>query len=182
MNRTMANGPAADGSAPVMDAGQFDALYRQNVGSIHRYAASRLGVHEGEDVTAEVFHAAVRAIQSGVDVNGAWLMAVVKNKVIDHWRRTERRDKKLHLIWSDEGQPEPHEGLFSRLSQQQVVSVLDRLSERHRLLLMLHYVDGYTAADLAELSGGTPVAVESALARARRSFRSLWEEVEARNA
>ena len=182
MNSRMANEPAHGGAGPVLDAGRFDALYRQNVGVIHRYAAARLGTHEGEDVTAEVFHAAIRALQSGVDVNGAWLMAVVKNKVIDHWRRAERRAGKLHLIWTADGQPEPHEGLFAELDQRQVVQVLDRLSERHRLLLMLHYLDGYTAADLAEISGGTPAAVESALARARRSFRSLWSEAEARNA
>ena len=175
--------PAEDSAAPVLDAASFDALYRQNVGDIYRYAASRLGVEEGEDVTAEVFHAAIRAIGDGVQVNGAWLMAVAKNKVIDHWRKLERRERKLHLIWGgDPGQPEPHEGLFAAMDRKRVVDILDQLSERHRLLLMLHYIDGFTANDLAELSGDTPSAIESALARARRAFRSLWQEAEARNA
>ncbi len=175
--------PAEDSAAPVLDAASFDALYRQNVGDIYRYAASRLGIEEGEDVTAEVFHAAIRAIRDGVQVNGAWLMAVTKNKVIDHWRRLERRERKLHLIWGGEGsQPEPHEGLFAAMDRQKVLDVLDQLSERHRLLLMLHYIDGFTANDLAELSGDSPSAIESALARARRAFRSHWSTVEAKNA
>lgn len=179
----MALMPAEDPAVPVLDAASFDALYRQNVGDIYRYAASRLGVEEGEDVTAEVFHAAIRAIRDGVQVNGAWLMAVAKNKVIDHWRRLERRERKLHLIWGgDTGLPEPHEGLFAAMDRKRVVDVLDQLSERHRLLLMLHYIDGFTANDLAELSGDSPTAIESALARARRAFRGLWNQAEAKNA
>lgn len=183
MKEWMASVPAEDSAAPVLDAASFEALYRQNVGAIYRYAASRLGIEEGEDVTAEVFHAAIRASQKRVDVNGAWLMAVAKNKVVDHWRKLERREKKLHLVWSDtRQQPEPHENLFTALDRKNVLEVLERLSERHRLLLMLHYVDGYTAGDLAELAGGSVASVESALARARRSFRSHWVELEARNA
>lgn len=179
----MAPMPAEDSAAPELDAGSFDAFYRENVGAVYRYAAARLGTAEGEDVTAEVFHAAIRALNEGVEVSGAWLMAVVKNKVIDHWRRLERRDKKLHLVWDAEGrQPEPHESLFAAIDRRRVVEVLERLSERHRLLLILHYVDGYTARDLAELSGVTPTSIESALARARRSFRAFWTESEARNA
>lgn len=175
---------SAEGSAvPVLDGGPFDALYNENVGAVYKYATSRLGVEEGEDVTAEVFHAALRAIQQEVNVTGAWLMAVVRNKVIDQWRRTERRERKLHLIWEgDSPQVEPHEGLFAAVDRENVLEVLHRLSERHRLLLMLHYVDGYTANDLAEMSGGTGAAVESALARARRAFRSHWTELEKRNA
>lgn len=175
---------SAEGSAaPALDGGLFAVLYSENVGVVYRYATARLGVEEGEDVTAEVFHAALRAIQQDVNVNGAWLMAVVKNKVIDQWRRTERRERKLHLIWESEGsQMEPHERLFAAVDRENVVEVLHRLSERHRLLLMLHYVDGYSAKDLAEMSGGTGAAIESALARARRSFRSHWTELEKRNA
>ena len=178
----MAPIPAEDSAVPVLDAAFFDALYRDNVGVIYRYAASRLGIEEGEDVTAEVFHAALREIRQGVEVNGAWLMAVVKNKVIDQWRRLERRENKLHLIWVADEQTEPHEGLFAALDRERVGEVLGRLSDRHRLLLMLHYVDGYTAKELADLSGGGEAAIESALARARRSFRAHWKTSEKKNA
>jgi RNA polymerase sigma-70 factor (ECF subfamily) len=107
-------------------------------------------------------------------------MAVVKNKVIDHWRRLERRERKLHLVWAGDGaQPDPYERVFAAADRQKVVEVLERLSERHRLLLMLHYVDGHSARELAEISGGTSVAVESALARARRAFRGHWSDLEA---
>ena len=183
MREVMAPVPAESSAVPALDAGVFDALYRQNVNAVYRYAASRLGQEEGEDVTAEVFHAAIRALARGDEVSGAWLMAVAKNKVIDHWRKTERRDRKLHLVGAaDSKQAEPHEDLFAAIDRAHVIEALDRLSERHRLLLMLHYVDGYTAPHLAELSGSTPAAIESALARARRAFRAHWIELEARNA
>ena len=111
-------------------------------------------------------------------------MAVARNKVIDHWRKTERRDRRLHLVGAgDAPQPEPHEdsvrgdrpGARRRRLSIACPNVI-------RLLLMLHYVDGYTAPHLAELSGSTPAAIESALARARRAFRAHWTELEARNA
>lgn len=158
--------------SPTLDS--FEELYRRHVGEVYSYAASRVGPDEAEDITAEVFHAAARAVirtESG-DVTPAWLMTVARNKVIDHWRRSERRQGKLHLLRALGDTPDPSERVIAAAESDRVVMALEDMSKRHRLLLMLHYVDGLSAPDLADRLGLTISAVESALARARRSFRS----------
>ena len=47
MKEVMAPIPAESSAVPAVDAGFFDALYRDNVKAVYRYAASRLGQEEG---------------------------------------------------------------------------------------------------------------------------------------
>ena len=157
----------------------FESLYNEMLPAVYRYATARLGRPTGEDVTSEVFHAAARAIGEGRSevVTQAWLMSVVKNKVIDHWRKEERRGQLSHLV-------EPRaDDLVERSAESvasaqwsDVMATLDKLPMRYRSLLMLRYVDDLTVAELAAQTGLTEAAAESALARARRAFRSVFEE------
>lgn len=158
-------------------ADSFEELYRRHVGDVYSYAASRVGRDEAEDITADVFHAAARAVIRGDSgqVTPAWLMAVVRNKVIDHWRRRERRHGKLHLLRAIGNTADPSEHVIADAESHRVIMALEKVSKRHRLLLMMHYVDGLTSRELADLLGLTIVAVESALARARRSFRAHFD-------
>lgn len=56
-----------------------------------------------------------------------------------------------------------------------VLAALDRITPRHRNLLVAHYVDGMPIPELADLMGQSVVALESALARARRSSRTQYD-------
>jgi RNA polymerase sigma-70 factor (ECF subfamily) len=155
----------------------FEELYRRHVGEVYSYAASRVGRDEAEDITADVFHAAARAVVHGDsgEITPAWLMTVTRNKVIDHWRRRERRHGKLHLLRAIGNTVDPSDRVIAAAESHRVVLALEKVSKRHRMLLMMHYVDGLTAPELAGLLGLTTVAIESALARARRSFRSHFD-------
>lgn len=155
----------------------FEELYRGHVGEVYSYVASRVGRDEAEDITADVFHAAGRAVIRGDrgEVTPAWLMTVARNKVVDHWRRQERRHGKLHLFRAIGNSADPSERVIADAESHLVIEALEKVSKRHRMLLMMHYVDGLTAPELADLLGLTVVAVESALARARRSFRSHFD-------
>ncbi len=152
----------------------FEAVYRSMLPTVYRFCTARLGRAEGEDVTSEVFHAAAIAWSDGrrAQVSDAWLMAVARNKVIDRWRKAERRDNLAHLV-----RPRRDELIEFPADWQatprraQVLGALDALSPRHRRLLIAHYVDGIPVPELAEQLGLGTSAVESALARARRAFR-----------
>ncbi len=156
----------------------FDAVYRANVRGVYSFAKARLGPTDAEDVVAEVFHAAVVAFRSGRDemVTPAWLMAVTRNKVIDRWRKAERRMAKAHLLrpptfatlppqWNDDERREV------------VLATLDRLKQRHRALLILHHVEGLPIADIAQETGTSVAATDSALGRAREAFRREYAKV-----
>ena len=125
-----------------------------------------------------MFHAAALAYaRNGPEaVTRPWLFAVARNKVIDRWRKATRAKARLELAvprredlvdfpddWSDDERREA------------VLEALNNISSRHRTLLVLHHVDGMTVRELAEAADETPSAIESALARARRAFRRVYE-------
>ena len=126
-------------SPPIVDS--FETIYRSQVAAVFGYAAARLGRGAAEDITAEVFHAAVQRIRSGADVSPAWLMTVTRNKVIDHWRRAERQQRWLRLVHSVKEAPDPAHEVAAGEMRRDIVAALDQ-SSKHRLLLLLHYVDG----------------------------------------
>jgi RNA polymerase sigma-70 factor (ECF subfamily) len=58
----------------------------------------------------------------------------------------------------------------------ELVAALQRLSRTQRAAVVLHYVEGYPANEIAELVGSTPAAVRVHLMRARRRLRRLLKE------
>lgn len=166
---------------PIHTADQqlMDDIYRANAGRVYSFARNRLAEEDAVDVMSEVFCAAALAVRDdNVDaVTTSWLMAVTRNKVYDHWRKAYRRKAKKHLV---QGRKEDHVTVpldwYEDPRRPRVVSALDRLTPRHRSLLVLHHIDGMSIAELAEASGETRRAIESALARARRRFATLYKE------
>lgn len=160
------------------DVASFEALYRKMLPVVHRFAATRLGEADGEDVASEVFHAAAVALRDGRSetVTPAWLMAVTRNKVIDRWRTAERRSAILLL---NRGRTEDHVDFPSDWSsdprREDVLAALDRCRSSDRTLLVLHYLDGMPAPALAEAMSCSVSAMESRLARARRAFRRHYQ-------
>ena len=178
MNRVMLYRCAREGddsmTADEAAIAAFDRLDEAEFETVHRYACARLGRAEGEEVTAEVFHAAAIACTDGdVDaLTGAWLMAVTRNKVIDRWRKAQRARARRHLLRArkEDLVEEMPDRLTRNETRAAVRDALDRLNSRPRGLLILHYVDGMSVPDIATSLDDTVRAVESALARARRSF------------
>lgn len=154
------------------DAEEFERMYRANVRLVYSYTRARVGEDDGADITADVFHAAVVAFRTGHadTVTTPWLMAVTRNKVIDHWRKAQRRKTKAHLLALRQDDIQEHFELAS-LDREELLRVLDQLSDRHRMLLILHHVDGMSLRELADALETSEPAVRSALARARRAFR-----------
>lgn len=168
--------PVMDEDTGSVPAG-FGALYERSVDLVHSYARTRLGPTEAEDVTSEVFHAALVALRSGRGeaVTEAWLMAVVRNKVIDRWRAAERHMRKHHLLVRRDAPPGPDWAPDDGVER--LLCALDEVSTRHREVLVRHYVDGFPMDEVADQMGTTLEGARSVLARARRALRTAYEEV-----
>ena len=166
---------ANGGGKPPLRA--LEDVYRANVRLVYGYAAARLGRAEGEDVTGEVFQAAALAFAEGRanQVTPPWLMAVTRNKVIDRWRRAEQRMGKAHLLEQAGEVVGPLQLSLDRERRDQVLDTLSALNGRHRMLLVLHYLEGQSVPEMAAALGESVRTVESALARARRRFRTIYE-------
>lgn len=131
----------------------------------YQYTGNRA---DAEDILQDVFLKLLRAFQTGDDNRlKAWLIRVTINRSKDFLRAKKRRRETL---LNDYAQPEPH-GEHS-----EVFEALGKLSERDRNALYLHYYEGYTAKEIAEITGDKERAVTKRIARARIKLKDFLEE------
>ena len=156
-------------------AADFVDLYDRSLVEVYSYLLSR--VHDrplAEDLTQEVFLAGARRAASGQTVEMAWLIAVARNKLVDHWRAQARRDRKLHQVQSAAPvtvMPAPD----TTIDEGHAAEVLAGLNPTYRLALVLRHVDQLAVPDVAHHLGRTVAATEQVLSRARTAFRRAYE-------
>lgn len=165
--------PVAAGTATaVLD------LYDRALPEVHGYLLSRCRDSQvAEDLTSDTFLAAVSAVRRGTvpDLTVAWLITVARNKLVDHWRRQEREERKLRLVHNEAGD-EVSDGWDEHVDAEVAHRVLAGLGAHHRSALSLRYLDGLPVAEVAEALGRTLHATEALLVRARIAFRRAYEE------
>jgi RNA polymerase sigma-70 factor (ECF subfamily) len=174
--------PEDFGSAVVRDDdAALEELYTSELPGIFSFAAARVGRTDAEDVAAEVFHAAAVAFGDGrsEQVTKAWLFTVARNAIIGRWRRDTRRKAIVHLAFNGRVNDTAFPADWTEDPRREaVLEALNHLSPRHRTLLVLHHIDGMRVRELAEATGQSERAMESALARARRAFRTHYQQEE----
>jgi RNA polymerase sigma-70 factor (ECF subfamily) len=153
------------------------ALYDRALPQVYGYLLPRCGsAAVAEDVTAETFLAAVTAVQRDtVDtLTVAWLVGVARHKLVDHWRRQAREERKLQLVHDEPG-PTDEDPWDDLLDATCAHEALGRLGAHHRSALTLRYLDGLSVPECAEHLGRSVHATEALLVRARIAFRRAYE-------
>jgi len=176
MSATTRSGDADDGNG---HGGALLAIYDEAVVDVYRYFHRRCRNRSvAEDLTTETFLAAVESIERGVveTVTPAWIIGIARFKLVDHWRRLEREQRRLTAVEA-EPPPTPEHDWDVQLDVLVTQDVLGDLGEHHRTALTLRYVDDLPVAEVADLLDRTLHATEALLVRARRAFRSRYEEV-----
>ena len=103
-----------------------------------------------------------------------WLLGVARHKLADHYRR---RQDRLSVPLAQLPEPvETSDDWNAELDRMVAESVLARLSEPHRTVLVLRYMDDCSVPECAELIGRTVHATEALLVRARRAFKQQYPE------
>ncbi len=167
---------------PTIDHGtRLLEIYDHAVGEVYTYLRSRCGHRVlAEDLTAEAFLAAVGQIERGrVDeVTVAWLIGIARHKLLDEWRRAARSPRSEPLDDADALQisVDGDEMWDAVIDQHLVGDVMDALGPHHRSALVLRYFDGLAVPDVAAQLGRTVDATETLLVRARRRFRTVYEQ------
>lgn len=156
-----------------------DALlagYDRALPQVYGYLVARCGSPAvAEDLCSETFLAAVSAIEAGTlrQPTVAWLIGVARHKLVDHWRRQAREDRRLHAVADlTETVDDPWD---VRLEVAHAHHVLAELGPHHRSALVLRYLDGLSVPEVAAALGRTVHATEALLVRARRAFRHAYE-------
>lgn len=149
-----------------------DALARQYAAAVYRLAYVRTGSQaDAEDVMQEVFLHLIRAkpVFSSQEHAKAWLLRVAANCVSDLFR----------LPWRKREEPLDEETVV--LAGPETGGVMEAvlsLPVRYRIPIHLHYYEGYSVAEIAEITGKSEGTVKTRLFRARSLLRDKLNENE----
>jgi RNA polymerase sigma-70 factor (ECF subfamily) len=167
---------------PMLDHGAtLLEIYDDAVAEVFVYLRARCGGRAmAEDLTSDTFLAAVGQIRRGaVDtVTIAWLIGIARHKLVDEWRREARRPHTQPLDdRGDHSHPRDGDDTWDVVIDQHLVGhVMAELGPHHRSALTLRYFDGLPVAEVAAHLGRTVEATETLLVRARRRFRTVYEQ------
>jgi RNA polymerase sigma-70 factor (ECF subfamily) len=155
------------------------SMYERALPQVYGYLCARTeSPAVAEDLTSETFLAAADAVKRDAvpDLTVAWLITVARNKLVDHWRRQEREERRRFQLLEQPVESDADDDADERFQRVRVHAVLIELGAHHRAALTLRYLDGLSVPDVADHLGRTVHATEALLVRARRAFRARYHE------
>ena len=143
-----------------------EQLIRTYGATVYRLAyAQTRSRHDADDIFQEVF---LRVTQHHPVFDSeahekAWLLRVTLNCLKSHWRAAWRR----HDVPLDERIP------FPAPEENALDEALRQLAPKYRAAVHLFYYEGYSAEEIARMTGEKPSAIRTRLTRARAQLRDL---------
>lgn len=120
-----------------------------------------------------------------------WLFRIVNNTFLDEMRKRQRRPQSAFsldaAVTTEEGEiqgelpsrePGPADQLLEREAELAIERALQSLKPDYRIVLILCDVQGYSYAEIADITGLKLGTVKSRLSRARQAFRKELLQVE----
>jgi RNA polymerase sigma-70 factor (ECF subfamily) len=161
------------------DESAYRALLAVHLAPLNRYARRMLGDRdEADDVTQEVFVRlwtdAHRYCPEAARLT-TWLHRIAHNLCVD-WQRRHGRISLAGDALPQETTLGPEVDLAEAARARRVREAVDALPERQRSALVLCHYQGLGNREAAEIVGVSVEALESLLARARRTLRRALEE------
>jgi len=139
---------------------EFEALYRQHVQAVYRFALSIVRRKDvAEDLTSEAFLALHREIAS-IDPSQlpGWLLTVVRNRARDLWRHQQVEER-----YAVDRRPSIPTATAPTPPLEDWMLAGEGLKPVHRLCVMLRYVSGMTRSEIAAETGLTETQVKGHL-------------------
>lgn len=100
----------------------------------------------------------------------AWLYAIARYKLVDHYRR---RGVRKHVPL-DEAEEQPgHDRLTGHLAGMDVERLLNELPEKQRAAIQLTRLEGYSIAEAALMSGQSPSGIKIGVHRGMKRLMAL---------
>ena len=172
------------GSFEQTQRANFEKLLRPHMDRLYRFAFRLTGSKaEAEDLFQDVLLKSFSRLEELVDVRepGSWLCRVMYNHFIDNRRRFARArlvsvsESQLpgQSIESVAGDDDPA-GDRERLDNvMRLERALTALSDKHRLVVLLHDSEGYKLEEIHQMTGDPLGTIKSRLHRARARLREL---------
>lgn len=161
------------------DAEAFRELFREHRQDVARLAQRMLGrTTDLEDILQEVFlqvHRSIRDFRHGARFS-TWLYRVTINVVLMHRRAAKSRPvfgEAPESLVAVDATPFADEQLERQRRAHAFHRLLDRLSDKKRVVFVLHELEGLAPAEIAKVVGAPVLTVRTRLFYARRELLTL---------
>jgi RNA polymerase sigma-70 factor (ECF subfamily) len=161
-------------------------LYERHAAPILAYLRLHApGWEDAEDILQEVFLAAMgqwKLLNLPENEQLAWLGGVARHKLVDHYRRRQRRAAlPLNEITDDmleEAALAPESIALHREAQRELWDAVQQLSALQQQVVYLRFVGGLRCPQIASLLGKREDAIRKLLSRAMNHLRDLYPQPE----
>src|SRR3954471_9021726 len=106
---------------------------------------------------------------------GSWLFSIAHQKVIQHWRKRpapEHLDEeRISELPTEEN--DPRDWLIQKERETEFVALIDQLSEDHRAVLLLYFLEEFSLEEIAAITETAIGTVKSRMHYAKNALRKL---------
>lgn len=140
-----------------------------------RYARTTF---EAEDIFQEAFIKVFSNIgqYQGVGSLEGWIKKIFINTSIDTFKKNIRLTSQPYLETHEVAEPETKEDLFEalaeRLSNEELIEIINKLPSGYRMIFNLHALENYTHKDIAHTLGINEGTSKSQLSKARQLLKT----------
>jgi len=168
--------PIADARAGESEA--WNALFARYQMPLYVYVVEL--VHNEQtalDIVQEAFINAVRYIDRLEDDAkfGSWIFSIAHQKVVQHWRKRpppEHLDEdRIAELPTEE--IDPRDWLIQKEREAEFMSLINRLSEEHRAVLLLYFLEDFSLEEIAGITETALGTVKSRMHYAKNALRKL---------
>lgn len=171
------------------DEAAFAAIYDRYQKPIFSLVYRLMGnPDDAFDITQDVFVKAYKGLvklSPDAELNlSAWLHRIASNACMDVLRRRKivrwlPWDPAEHVnITPADDSDEPERNVIAHETREQVQAVLNKMSDKYRLCLVLREYQEMSCEEIATVMNVSRAAVKSLLFRAREQFREIYLEME----
>ena len=133
-----------------------------------------------DDIVQEVFLVALQKLDTfgGQSSIVGWLVGIARHKVEDFYRAQLREPERFPDDIADaipSGEPDLDVAIDAARTQEKARQIHEQLPPSYRAALLWRYWEKRSVKEMAAQTGKTDKAIERVLARARASFKRLWE-------
>jgi RNA polymerase sigma-70 factor (ECF subfamily) len=161
---------------------EFEKFYNENVDKVYRFVFFRCQDKElAQDLVSEIF---IKVLEHFAEYDEsrsktAWLMTITKNHLANYWRD---RKVTLQLEPDDEDDETNYDSRWlksalaaaeKQANKNMVYEILAKLKPEEAELVTLHYIFGYSYAEIAATAGSTEGAIKVASHRIIKKMQTM---------
>ena len=174
------------------DEGAFEELVYATERTVYNMALRACGgdEHDAADLSQDINIKLWRSLASfrGESSFNTWLFRIVQNAAADRGRKAAKNRTVSLTVEGEDGEdgrdemdiedtaPTPEASLMESETNADVMRALDKLTENHREIVILRYMDGFSVTEISEILNIDEGTVKSRLFRAREKLKNLLEK------